>query len=84
MNHTGNNEPSCECCGSSMMWEDCEYCDEGYDGHECGEDTCCCLYPEENMVCQICEGKNGWWRCLSSPEWCESHPLENSSAENKN
>ncbi len=35
----------------------CPDCDgTGYDGHDCQEDTCCCLNPEENIPCQECEG----------------------------
>lgn len=28
----------------------------GLAGHDCGEDSCCCLYPEDNMLCFYCEG----------------------------
>lgn len=35
---------------------------EGTDGHDCGEDTCCCLNPYDNVVCDVCEGKGGWER----------------------
>lgn len=69
------NEPSCQRCGSSVMWEDCDSCDEGMNGHDCGEDTCCCLEPEDNMACDICEGQGGWYVCLSSAEWCRNNPL---------
>lgn len=71
-------EIDCQCarCGSSMDYLDCHQCGgEGVDGHDCGEDCCCCLYPEDNMTCDICDGEGGWHRCLSSPEWCETHPL---------
>ena len=58
------DEPSCQRCGSSMEWVTCDTCGgEGVDGHDCGDDTCCCLYPEENIVCDICDGEGGWWRC---------------------
>lgn len=30
---------------------------EGFSYHDCGEDTCCCLYPEPNVLCDICWGK---------------------------
>ena len=30
-------------------WVDCWQCGgEGWFGHDCGEDTCCCLDPEDN------------------------------------
>lgn len=42
-------------------WETCPDCaGEGMNGHDCGEDTCCCRYPEENMPCQTCDGAGGW------------------------
>lgn len=71
-------EWDCQCarCGSSVDWEPCDECEDGYDGHDCGEDTCCCLDPEENVVCQYCHGRCGRHRCMSSPEWCEANPLE--------
>ena len=68
----------CQCarCGSSMTHIECESCGgEGVSGHDCGEDTCCCLDPEENMTCDICDGKGGWLECLSSSEFCEGNPL---------
>jgi hypothetical protein len=34
----------------------------GFSHHDCGEDTCCCLHPEDNVVCDICDGKGGWPR----------------------
>jgi hypothetical protein len=39
---------------------------EGYSGHDCGEDSCCCLYPEDNMVCDTCDGK-GYYDTLEPP-----------------
>lgn len=70
-------EWDCQCarCGSSADHERCDQCDEGYDGHDCGEDCCMCRYPEDNMICDICNGHGGWYRCLSSPEWCKANPL---------
>lgn len=65
----------CARCGSTMHWEDCPHCDEGFNGHDCGEDTCCCADPEENVRCNICDGKTGWRMCLSSAEFCEKNPL---------
>lgn len=36
---------------------DCWYCGgSGYIDHDCGEDTCCCLYPEDNVRCPECKG----------------------------
>lgn len=51
------------CC--EIGWVDCWECDgEGVSGHDCGEDCCCCLYPEDNVTCNICDGDGGWWECL--------------------
>jgi hypothetical protein len=72
------NEYDCQCarCGSSCDWTDCWNCGgEGVDGHDCGEDCCCCAYPEENVRCSICKGYGGWYSCLSSAEWCKLNPL---------
>lgn len=70
-------EIDCQCarCGSSIDTEPCEYCEDGYDGHDCGEDCCCCLEPEDNMICQYCDGSGVWHCCLSSPEWCQANPV---------
>lgn len=69
----------CQCarCGSTCDWQKCGACDDGLSGHDCGEDCCCCLDPEPNVPCDICEGHGGWWSCLSSAEWCEKNPLPN-------
>lgn len=71
-------EIDCQCarCGSSIDVEHCEHCGgDGVDGHECGEDTCCCLYPHDNVPCEFCGGTGAWRRCLSSPEWCRANPI---------
>ncbi len=68
----------CQCsrCGSSMMWEDCQNCGgEGTDGHDCGEDCCCCLHPEDNVRCDWCRGKGGSYFCASGEEWCTANPM---------
>jgi len=51
-------------------WCECWQCDgEGVSGHDCGDDCCCCLDPEDNMRCDICGGHGGWWRCYTcNPE----------------
>lgn len=39
-------------------YEDCDDCGgTGYVGHDCGEDTCCCLNPEDNILCDTCGGR---------------------------
>jgi hypothetical protein len=70
-------EIDCQCgrCGSSVASESCHFCEDGFDGHECGEDCCCCLYPEENVPCQVCRGTGVWHDCMSSEAWCRANPL---------
>jgi hypothetical protein len=67
----------CGRCGSSIDFVECQNCGgEGYAGHDCGEDSCCCGDGEvDNVVCDICEGKGFFPLCVSSKEWCEAHPL---------
>ena len=67
----------CQCarCGSSIDHQHCEYCEDGYDGHDCGDDCCACLHPEENVTCRYCDGTGVWHTCMSSPEWCRANPL---------
>lgn len=60
------DELLCKKCGSTVYWEKCPNCDDyGYSHHDCGEDTCCCLNPENNVPCDWCDGKGGWYKCLS-------------------
>jgi len=62
-----DHDAYCRECGSSMTWEDCWNCGgEGYSHHNCGEDCCCCLYPEDNVLCDICNGEGGYWICLNA------------------
>lgn len=68
-------EYACGRCGSSLEFRECGNCDDGYVGHDCGEDCCCCADPEDNVACEICHGNGTIAHCLSSPEWCEAHPL---------
>lgn len=70
-------EEHCQCarCGSSVTFEDCYNCSDGFTGHDCGEDCCCCAYPEDNVPCDICGGHGGWAQCCSSSEWCNANPI---------
>lgn len=53
----------CTCCETE--WVECEQCGgEGVFGHDCGEDTCCCLNPEDDAPCSMCDGEGGWDVCL--------------------
>jgi len=53
--------PRCKCCEADFY--KCENCVEGYVGHDCGDDTCCCLDPEDNVICDACYGKGFWLIC---------------------
>jgi DnaJ-class molecular chaperone len=55
---TEDDEPDlCEKCGAPLEYRECEHCGgEGVSGHDCGEDTCCCLDPYDNVECDICSG----------------------------
>ena len=87
MNHIGPNPPpemyapgveiDCQCarCGSSCDYVECWDCEDGYSDHDCGEDCCCCLRPENNVLCSICLGRDGWQCCISSEQWCKANPL---------
>jgi hypothetical protein len=36
---------------------ECRACGgEGVSSHDCGEDSCCCECPEDNVVCDTCGG----------------------------
>lgn len=57
------NTDECNECGTLMEWKECWNCEDGYAYHDCGEDTCCCLDPEPNVVCDVCNGEDGWMMC---------------------
>lgn len=52
---------NCNGSGESHIWRECYNCEDGLSHHDCGEDTCCCLRPEPNMKCDICQGRSGWY-----------------------
>jgi len=53
----------CQCCEVTRAY--CEACmGQGVDGHGCGDDTCCCLDPVDNLTCGVCNGEGGWNECL--------------------
>jgi len=59
-----------------VTFEHCSACcGEGLYGHDCGEDSCACLDPDDNVVCSICRGEGGFHFCISSEQWCREHPM---------
>lgn len=58
----------CDKHGREKEWADCWNCDTdagtyGFSSHDCGDDTCCCLFPEPNVRCDICNGEGGYLLC---------------------
>ncbi len=70
---------NCKCC--STYWQECYNCEDGYSHHDCGEDSCCCRNPEDNVKCDICEGNGGWMRCLNDSCMEDGHPSNSLRAE---
>lgn len=52
----------CKCC--EVIYEDCENCEDGFSSHDCGEDCCCCEYPENNVPCDMCCGRGYFAMCI--------------------
>ncbi len=63
----------CQCarCGSSMSFQECDNCDGN---GEIEDDDW--QADDEYYTCGWCGGDGGAWVCLSSPDWCDSHPNE--------
>lgn len=53
----------CAVCDCMLEIESCWECLGAGGWHECGEDTCCCLHPEINELCQTCEGSGRYLVC---------------------
>lgn len=57
------DEESCPKCGGETYTRTCGQCEDGVDGHDCGEDCCCCEYPEPNQSCDLCLGRGYFHWC---------------------
>ena len=55
----------CPECHEDLHTVECGQCVDGYTHHECGDDTCFCLYPQDNVECDLCDGHGFWWQCLN-------------------
>ena len=72
-------ETKCELCDKpAVWWLECTNCDEGFSHHDCMEDCCCCLDPEPNVVCDLCLGQQGWYRCVDciAPDCENAIPID--------
>lgn len=65
-----NDKELCEQCGCcEMVYDECEQCGgDGVYGHDCGEDCCCCLDPEDNQDCDVCGGSGYFKHCIGHCE----------------
>jgi hypothetical protein len=81
----GDNHPQdgrqwdCQCarCGSSLEWEPCGACGgEGITAPgELYELDPLWYSPDDYSECHQCGGDAAYQFCVSSPEWCEAHPI---------
>lgn len=54
----------CSACHRDVEREECESCaGDGVRGHDCGEDSCSCADPQENVPCSDCDGAGAHWKC---------------------
>lgn len=60
-------DETCEVCGGSTVQESCWQCGGSGAGHDCGEDCCCCLMPEDNITCEECDGIGSYPVCVNLP-----------------
>jgi hypothetical protein len=75
-----NDKELCEDCGCcERVTDECEQCGGvGVYGHDCGEDCCCCLDPEDNETCDICGGTGSFKHCIGNCE-ADGHRDEEAS-----
>lgn len=59
-------QEQCRRAGHWLGDVECWQCGgEGVSHHDCGEDVCCCRWPEDNVRCDICDGKGGYKVCFT-------------------
>lgn len=62
---------TCTICGCEMDWQQCWQCHGEGGFHDCGEDCCACIDPDDlNESCDVCDGEGG---CLCCPN-ASNHP----------
>ena len=58
----------CLICCAPLVPESCYQCMGAGGFHDCGEDTCCCLDPDEiTNICEVCEGEGEYLSCSALP-----------------
>lgn len=59
-------EPNWDDEDDDGSWVVCYECDGDGHIHDCGEDCCVCLHPEEDELvpCRGCDGRGGWRESL--------------------
>ncbi len=65
---------------TALYYSDCWNCGgEGMSHHDCGEDCCACSYPENNVKCDLCDGRGHfiWCRSATSQSPCNNTNWEN-------
>lgn len=66
----GHEDCQCARCGSSCFFVDCGNC--GGEGEVEDDDW---QSWDEYHRCDWCLGTGGWYRCVSSADWCEANPM---------
>ena len=69
----------CQCarCGSELAWEECSACEgEGMTAPgQLYEEDPLWYDPDDAEPCHQCGGEAAFPSCMSSPAWCEAHPI---------
>lgn len=66
-------ESQCSRCGSSTTYEECTTC--GGDGYMDDDEEEFGVTYGVRIMCGWCDGKGGWYRCLSARDWCADNPI---------
>lgn len=74
-NDASHEEVCCGRCGSSVEMQRCEECNGDGDRPDDGSDPGSYRTDFGFVQCHACDGEPMWYRCLSSVEWCNAHPI---------
>lgn len=66
----------CPLCHYEMEHVDCDHCSGDGGFHDCGEDTCCCADPDDdlNEQCEQCNGHGGYMQCPNAGRHDQLNP----------